>query len=75
MLKGYVDALRKGNGYQYICNNGHGMSKSELCEIIKEFDYIIKDLSITFKKSSSVYQKTLTNTRMQEKIVDISTFL
>lgn len=54
MLKGYVDALRKGNGYQYICNNGHEMSKSELCEIIKEFDYIIKDLSIT-NEGSSVY--------------------
>lgn len=54
MLKGYVDALRKGNGYQYICNNGHEMSKSELCEIIKEFNYIIKDLSIT-NEGSSVY--------------------
>ena len=54
MLKGYVDALRKGNGYQYICNNGHEMSKSELCEIIKEFDYIIKDLSIT-NEGSNVY--------------------
>ena len=54
MLKGYVDALRKGNGYQYICNNGHEMSKSELCEIIKEFDYIIKGLSIT-NEGSSVY--------------------
>lgn len=54
MLKDYVDALRKGNGYQYICNNGHEMSKSELCDVIKEFYYIIKGLSIT-NEGSSVY--------------------
>lgn len=45
MLEKYVDALRKGNGYQFICDNGHEMSKSELCDIIKEFTYIIGDLA------------------------------
>ena len=45
MLKEYTEALRNGNGYQYICDNGHAMSKTELCDIIKEFDYIIGHLS------------------------------
>ena len=46
MLKRYSEALKNGNGYQFICDNGHEMSRSELCDIIKEFDYVIKDLSI-----------------------------
>lgn len=54
MLEKYIDALKKGNGYQFICENGHEMSKSELCDIIKEFTYVIKDLSIR-NVGSSVY--------------------
>ena len=45
MLKDYVEALKNGNGYQFICDNGHNMSKSELCDIIKEFHYAIRGLS------------------------------
>lgn len=41
----YIEALRNGNGYQYICDNGHNMSNADLCDIIKEFDYVIKNLS------------------------------
>jgi hypothetical protein len=44
-MKEYVEALKNGNGYKYICDNGHNMSKSELCDIIKEFDIYLKDLS------------------------------
>ena len=44
-MKNYVKALREGKGYQYICDYGHLLSKSELCDIIKEFDYVIKNLS------------------------------
>ena len=54
MLKSYVEALKNGKGYQFICDNGHNMSKSELCDIIKEFDYIIKDLSVR-NEGSSIY--------------------
>lgn len=46
MLKDYVKTLKNGNGYQFICDNGYEMSKKELCDIIKEFDYVIGDLSI-----------------------------
>ena len=54
MLEKYAEALKNGNGYQFICDNGHEMSKTELCDIIKEFDYIVKDLSLT-NEGSSVY--------------------
>ena len=54
MLEKYVEALKNGDGYQFICDNGHEMSKSELCDIIKEFTYVIKDLSIR-NVGSSVY--------------------
>ena len=54
MLEKYVSALKNGDGYQFICDNGHEMSKSELCDIIKEFTYVIKNLSIV-NVGSSVY--------------------
>ena len=54
MLEKYVEALKNGDGYQFICENGYEMSKSELCDIIKEFTYVIKDLS-TRNVGSSVY--------------------
>ena len=51
-MKNYVKALREGKGYQYICDYGHLLSKSELCDIIKEFDYVIKNLSNQNEKSN-----------------------
>lgn len=45
MLKDYVEALKNTDGYQFICDKGHNMSKSELCDIIKEFHYVLRDLS------------------------------
>lgn len=54
MLEKYAEALKSGDGYQFICENGHEMSKSELCDIIKEFTYVIKDLS-TRNVGSGVY--------------------
>lgn len=45
MLKDYVEALKNTDGYQFICDNGHNMSKSELCDIIKEFHCVVRDLS------------------------------
>ena len=54
MLEKYVDALQKGTGYQFICDNGHEMSKSDLCNIIKEFDYVVKDLSYR-NEDSDIY--------------------
>ena len=45
MMKGYIEALKNGNGYQYICDKGFNMSKADLCNIIREFDYIVGRLS------------------------------
>ena len=45
MLEKYVEALKNGEGYQFICDNGYSMSKSELCDIIKEFHYTVRELS------------------------------
>lgn len=58
MLKKYVEALKTGSGYQFICDNGHEMSKAELCDIIKEFDYVIKNLS-TVNMGSNIYLKNV----------------
>ena len=54
MLEKYVEALKNETGYQFICDNGHEMSKSDLCNIIKEFDYVVKDLSYK-NEDSGVY--------------------
>ena len=56
MLEKYVEALKNGDGYQFICDNGHNMSKSELCDIIKEFDSVVGELSIR-NEGSNVYYK------------------
>lgn len=56
MLKGYVEALRNGNGYQFICDNGHEMTKSELCDIIKEFDSVVGELSNRNVGSNAYYE-------------------
>ena len=58
MLKKYVEALKTGRGYQFICDNGHEMSKTELCDIIKEFDYVIENLS-TVNMGSNIYLKNV----------------
>ena len=69
MLEKYVEALKNGNGYQYICDNGHEMSKSELCDIIKEFHYVIKDLS-TRNVGSSVYLEYVADSIEENCIVE-----
>lgn len=68
-MKNYVKALREGKGYQYICDYGHLLSKSELCDIIKEFDYVIKNLSNQNKKSN-VYLENVANSIQENCFVD-----
>ena len=60
MLEKYVEALKNGDGYQFICDNGHNMSKSELCDIIKEFDSVVGELSIR-NEGSNVYYECVAN--------------
>ena len=68
MLKKYVEALKNGNGYQFICNNGHEMSKSELCDIIKEFDSVVGVLS-SRNVGSNIYYKYVADS-IQEWCID-----
>jgi len=35
----FIEALKKGKGYGWIANRGHELSKDELCNIIKEYEY------------------------------------
>ena len=39
----FITALRNGNGYDWICINGHELNKDDLLRIIKEYDYGIYD--------------------------------
>ena len=55
MLEKYVGALKNGVGYQFICDNGHLMSKQELCDIIKEFDSVVGNLSNRITGSNAYY--------------------
>ena len=68
-MKGYVKALRKGNGYQYICDNGYDMSKAELCDIIKEFEYILKKLS-NQNVGSNAYLECVADSIEENCIID-----
>lgn len=38
-MKEYMVALRNGTSYDWIANHGWELSKDELINIIKEFDY------------------------------------
>lgn len=44
-MKAYIKALRNGNSFDYICNHGHEFTKDELITIIKEFDYVMSQVS------------------------------
>lgn len=39
----YIEALRNGKGFDWICNHGNELNKYELIDIVKELDYAIYD--------------------------------
>lgn len=41
MMNEFIAALREGKGYGWIANHGWELSKDELVNIIKEYDYSI----------------------------------
>ena len=45
-MKEFIEHLRSGNGYQYICDKGFNLSKADLCNIIREFIYVIGYISV-----------------------------
>lgn len=38
-IREFIEALRNGNGYDWICNYGYTLDKDDLIRIIKEYDY------------------------------------
>lgn len=42
-MKQYIEALKNGNGFDWIANYGFRLDKYELIDIIKELDYAIYD--------------------------------
>ena len=37
----FIEAVKDGDGYDWIANNGHELNKYELIDILKEYDYAI----------------------------------
>jgi hypothetical protein len=60
-MKGYLEALRNGNSYDYICQHGHEFTKDELITIIKELDYAIYSEAKYAIKASEIYEAAATN--------------
>lgn len=56
-MKDYIKALKEGNGYGWIANNGYGLRQDELVDIIKELDYAISH-SIEFE---DIYEEAAIN--------------
>ena len=49
MMKDYIEALKKENGFDWIVQHGHKLNKYELIDIIKELDYAIYDYTLGSK--------------------------
>ena len=60
-MKEYIEALRNGNSYDYICQHGHEFTKEELIDIIKELDYAIYSEAKYAVKASEIYEAAATN--------------
>lgn len=60
-MKGYLEALRNGNSYDYICDHGHEFTKDELITIIKELDYAIYSEAKYAIKASEIYEAAAEN--------------
>ena len=45
IMKQFIEALRKGKGYDWISRYGHKLNKYELLDIVKELDYAIHNSS------------------------------
>ena len=60
-IKAYLEALRNGNSYDYICDHGHEFTKDELVTIIKELDYAIYSEAKYAIKASEIYEAAAEN--------------
>lgn len=39
MMKEFIKAIQEDKAYGWIANHGHELSKDDLCNIIKEYEY------------------------------------
>lgn len=46
LMRDYIEALRAGNGYEWINKHGYDLDFNDLIRIIKELDYAIRDALI-----------------------------
>ena len=60
-MAAYLEALRNGNSYDFICQHGHEFTKEELIDIIKELDYAIYSEAKYAVKASEIYEAAATN--------------
>lgn len=54
-MRRMIEALKEGRAYDYICNNGHEMTKGELIDIIKEYDYAINIMNRIGNSPQHIY--------------------
>lgn len=52
----FISALREGNGYDWISRNNCELSKDELVNIIKEYDYAIHNETMTRNEEMGMYR-------------------
>ena len=48
----FINALKEGKGFDWICNHGHELNKYELIDICKEYDYAIHDNCSKYEKET-----------------------
>lgn len=57
----FVEALRDGGGYDWLCLNGTKLSKEFLIDVLKEFIYVTKGDSIHGEAADSIEDNCLTD--------------
>lgn len=50
MMKEFIKAVQEDKAYGWIANHGYELSKSELCDIIKEYDFAIQSMNLSDTK-------------------------
>lgn len=58
MIESYIEALKNGRGYGWICEHGHELSKDELVNIIKEFDFAVGYIKV-FATANEIYSDVI----------------
>jgi hypothetical protein len=68
-MKDFIEALKNGNAFNWICNHGHELNKYELIDIVKEYDYAISDNTDSWdaKKIYEAAAEELSNTYLEEE--------